>query len=165
MINISVDAVNSRAPYHVESAGENSFLFTTKHGVLYTVGFVEDYSFMEEGVYQFFISNVEHKRAVADDCIMETVRVIIEEFFSQGQPVMLYVCDTMDNKQALRDRLFRIWFNTYLNNYSFTLFSEHLAFDNIWYFASIMLCKDHPQHNQIISEFHNFVQSLPDKFE
>ncbi len=164
MIHISAAEINKRSPYVVEEAGENSFLFTTKYGVLYTVGFVEDYSFMQEGVYQFFISNMDKKNAPMDEDIMQTVSVIIEEFFAQGDHVMLYVCDTMDGRQAIRDRLFKMWFNTYAQNTTYTLYSEQLKMDGVWYFASIMLQKNHPLHNQIISAFHDFVQDFPEKF-
>ena len=59
MINLSTDSINARTPYKVERIDENSFVFTTNGGVVYSVGFVRDTSFMDYGLYQFFISNIE----------------------------------------------------------------------------------------------------------
>ncbi|MBO6074872.1 MAG: hypothetical protein J6P74_07060 [Paludibacteraceae bacterium] len=157
MINISAEAVNLRSPYKVKQGGENIFLFRTKHGIIYTVGFVADVSFFDEGVYQFFIINESGKNSRADKDVFETVRVIIEEFFAQKEPVMLYICDTTDKRQSSRDRLFRIWFNTYIENDSYTMYNEPMVIDNVRYFSSIILRKDHPLHNQVISSFHDFI--------
>ena len=119
MINLSVNAINQRAPYKVEQTGDDSFLFETKHGVVYSVGFLQDISFYGEGVYQFYLINMSGRTIGADENISETVRVIIEEFFSHKEAVMLYICDTSDGRQTYRDRLFRIWFNTYIQNDSY----------------------------------------------
>ena len=42
MIHISAEAINLRSPYKVKQDGENIFLFTTKYGVVYNVGFVPE---------------------------------------------------------------------------------------------------------------------------
>ena len=165
MIQLSTDSINLRSPYKVEQAEENVFLFTTKYGVTYSVGFMPDYLFMEEGLYQFFITNVSGKTMRADKNVFETVRVIVEDFFSQGQPVMLYICDTMDKRQATRDRLFRIWFNTYMMNADYTMFNDQVTLDKVHYYASIILRKDHPLHSQVINSFHDFILKLPSKYE
>ena len=165
MLDLSAERINIHAPYKVERVEVNTFLFTTKSGVVYYVGFSHDFSFMEENLYQFFITNVEHKHAPADSAIYETIKVVIEEFFEQGQNVILYICDSMDNRQAMRDRLFRIWFNTCFENKNITLYNEQIEIDDTWYFAGIMLRKDNPSHNRIIGQFHDFVQDIPNKWE
>ena len=157
MIHISAEAVNLRAPYKVEQEDNNVFLFRTKNGIVYTVGFVLDVSFFDEGVYQFFIINESGRTSRADRGVFETVRVIIEEFFSQKEPVMLYICDTTDKRQASRDRLFKMWFHTYILNDSYTMYNEPMTIDNVRYFSSIILRKDHPLHNQVICTFHDFI--------
>ena len=70
---------------------------------------------------------------------------------------MLYICDTTDKRQEVRDRLFRIWFYTYEGSDSYSLYSEGMTIDNVRYFSSILLRKDHPLHNQVISSFHDFI--------
>ena len=158
MIQLSVESINLRAPYKVEQADDNIFLFTTKQGIVYSVGFIRDSSFMKEGLYQFFLLNVSHKTARQDKDVLETVRVIIEEFFLQEKNVMLYICDTTDKRQASRDRLFQIWFHTYMLNDEYSMYNEQMTIDNIRYYASVILRKDHPLHNTIIGSFHDFIQ-------
>lgn len=160
---ITAEQINKRAPYKVVPADENSFLFVTKRGVTYSVGFVPDYSFLDEGVYQFFIANLYKKHEAEDDDVVATIMVVIEEFFQQGQPVMLYICDNMDNRQAVRDRLFKMWFRTYAVNVNFTMYNDHILIDDSMYYASIILRRDHPKHNEIISLFHDFVLTIPEK--
>ena len=157
MINLSTESINLHAPYKVEQVDDNIFLFETKHGIIYTVGFVPDTSFMDKGLYQFFITKETGKTTRIDKAIFETVRVIIEEFFSQKEPVMLYICDTTDKRQASRDRLFRIWFHTYMLNAAYTMYNEQMVLDNVQYFSSIILRKDHPLHNQVICSFHDYI--------
>ena len=157
MINLSVEAINLRTPYKAEQVGDNIFLFETKQGIVYNVGFVPDTSFMDEGLYQFFLINTSHRTIRADKDVFETVRVIIEEFFSQKEQVMLYICDTTDKRQAYRDRLFRIWYNTYILNEAYTMYNEQMTLDNIRYFSSIILRKDHPLHNKVICSFHDYI--------
>jgi hypothetical protein len=156
MINLSVNAINQRAPYKVEEMGDNSFMFETKHGIVYSVGFLQDISFYGEGVYQFYLINMAGKTISADKNISETVRVIIEEFFAHKESVMLYICDTTDGRQAPRDRLFRIWFEAYMLNGSYSLHTESMIIDNIRYYSSILMRKDHPKLVQVLSSFTNF---------
>ena len=104
MIALSVDTINQRAPYKLEQTGDTSFMFETKHGVVYSAGFMQDVSFLSEGVYQFYLVNLSGKTIGRDDDISETVRVVIEEFFTHKEVVMLYICDTADGRQASRDR-------------------------------------------------------------
>ena len=157
MIHISAEAINLRSTYKVEQDGENIFLFTTKNGIVYNVGFVPDVSFMQEGAYQFFLINESGRSSRADKAVFETVRVIIEEFFAQEEAVMLYICDTTDKRQASRDRLFKIWFYTYEQSDMYSLYGEGMMIDNVRYFSSIILRKDHPLLNKVINSFHKFI--------
>lgn len=158
MICISPEAVNLRSPYIVRQEDDNIFRFQTKHGIVYSVGFVLDMSFLDEGVYQFFIINESGRTARKDEDLVETVRVIIEEFFAQEKNVMLYICDTTDRRQASRDRLFRMWFHTYMLNDAYTMYNEQMIIDNVRYYMSVILRKDHPMHNKVIGSFHDFIQ-------
>lgn len=157
MISLSENAINQRAPYKVEQTGDTSFMFETRHGVVYSVGFMQDVSFFSEGVYQFYLINLSSKTIGTDRNISETVRVVIEEFFSNKEVVMLYICDTTDMRQESRDRLFKIWFHTYEKNSSYSLYSEGMTIDNVHYFSSILLRRDHPLYMNAISAFHNFI--------
>ena len=158
MIILSVNAINQRAPYKVEQTGDNSFMFETKHGVVYSAGFLQDISFYKEGVYQFYLINLSCKTSSMDKNIAETVRVIIEEFFTHKEAVMLYICDTTDGRQASRNRLFRIWFDTYAHNESYSLYTESILIDKIRYYSSVLLRKDNPKLMQILGSFTDFTR-------
>ena len=157
MIKLSENAINQRAPYKVEQTGDTSFMFETKYGVVYSVGFMQDVSFYREGVYQFYLINLSSKTIGVDKNISETVRVIIEDFFTHKEVVMLYICDTADMRQEFRDRLFKIWFNTYEKCDLYSLYTERMTIDNVRYLSSVLLRKDHPLHNQVLGKFHDFI--------
>ena len=157
MIHIPAEKINLRAPYRVRQVDDSVFVFITKHGISYTAGFIPDTSFMERGVYQFFLTKTSGKKGRKDDDISETVRVIIEEFFAQEEVVMLYICDTADGRQASRDRLFRAWFYSYIESESYTMCTDTMTIDSIRYFSSIILRRDHPMHNQVLNKFHDFI--------
>jgi len=157
MIKLSENAINRRAPYKVEQTGDISFMFETKRGVVYSVGFMQDVSFYREGVYQFYLINLSSKTIGVDKNISETVRVIIEDFFTHKEVVMLYICDTADMRQEFRDRLFKIWFNTYEKCDLYSLYTERMTIDNVRYLSSVLLRKDHPLHNQVLGKFHDFI--------
>ena len=157
MIALSVDTINQRAPYKLEQTGDTSFMFETKHGVVYSAGFMQDVSFLSEGVYQFYLVNLSGKTIGRDDDISETVRVVIEDFFTHKEVVMLYICDTADGRQASRDRLFRAWFYSFEESESYTLHTEGMMIDNVRYLSSVLLRKDHPLYMKVLSAFHNFI--------
>jgi len=162
---LDAEAINWRSPYQVERIDDTSFHFLTKEGLDYLVGFAPDYSFADQGVYQFYLVEKEHRRGRHDADIMRTAIVVIEEFFRTAPNIMLYVCDTSDNLHAVRNRLFIYWFNSYPNNSQYILTTEDVTIDNNKYYAGLMISKSHPQLGEVIQNFHNFVQSLPDKFQ
>ena len=158
MIFISAEKINLRAPYHVKQVDDSVFVFVTRHGISYTVGFVPDTSFMEKGMYQFFLTNTSGKKGRKDENIYETVRIIIEEFFAQEESVMLYICDTTDGRQASRDRLFRAWFHSYVESAAYMMCTETMTIDHIRYFSSVLIRNDHPMLSQVLIKFHNFIK-------
>lgn len=162
-IFIDADTINLRSPYKVEQLDATSFYFTTKEGLHYMVGFAPDYSFADDGVYQFYLVEKDHNHGSHDTAILQTATIIIEEFFRAAPGIMLYICDNSDDRQAVRNRLFIYWFNNYPNNSQFVLVTEDVMIDQNKYFAGLMLSKTHPQLGEVIQNFHNFIQSLPDK--
>ena len=158
MIQLSAEAINTRSPYKVIKEDNNIFIFKTKYGIVYSAGFIQDTSFMENGVYQFFLINKSRKKGSKDEDIFETVKVIIEEFFTQNEAIMLYICDTADGRQESRDRLFRAWFHSYVESDSYAMFTDSMKIDNIRYVSSVLMRKNHPLLSQVLVKFHNFFQ-------
>ena len=166
MIDIPVEQINEHSPYKVIKVDTNSFVFTTRYGIKYNIGFSANYMLTDEdGFYEFYITNVEHKSSPNDTQIMETVIAVIEAFFAQSSVVMLYICDTIDQRQGVRARLFQHWFHEYSRSNCFTLVNETVVFDEVSYFGSIILAKSHPEHNIIVQKFRMFMEQLPDKIE
>ena len=105
-MTLSAEILNLRSPYQLTQINDMTFSFVTDKQIHYNVGFYKDTYFMDEGAYHFFIDNSEHEHGSYDPKILDTVTVILEEFFSQEPTVMLYICDPTDKRQAACDRLY-----------------------------------------------------------
>lgn len=75
---------------------------------------------------------VEGKQYVFDTALGLTYEVrftlfaIIDEFFHENEDVLLYVCDTSNNREAARNRLFIRWFKQSARPDRFTIsFGRH----------------------------------------
>lgn len=163
MIILKAEDINLASPYKVEMIATNSFVFETRFGLRYNVGFAEDYTFLEEGVYQFYIVKLSKGNSRHDPLVKETIKSVLESFFNAEPSTLLYICDTSDSRQSIRDRLFRTWFSEYAYQGAFTMINEMLTFDGVQYFASILLRNDHPLYTQIICTFRDFIKDLPSK--
>lgn len=63
VIDLPIERVNALSPYKVYINNNGSLGFETQYGSVYEVGFVEDYTFMDENAFQFFIRG--EKRCVS----------------------------------------------------------------------------------------------------
>lgn len=165
MLNLTAEEINLTSPYRVSLGDSNSFYFTTKGGVTYNVGFVPDYMLADEGVYQFYIIDVDHVHAPKDPLVKQTIQCVIEAFFKQEPNVMLYFCDTSDLRQGMRSRLFRLWFEEYESHEQFSMINEEIMFDGVTYYGSIILRKSHPLFQDLIEKFHTVIEELPSKID
>lgn len=165
MLNFFLDRINTKAPYKVLEQTEGTLSFTTDNGLCYDAGFVEDYSFMEEGVFQFFISERSGKRATKDMKVKETVVTIIEAFFEYNEYALLYICDTSDGKQQLRNRLFEMWYNTFSYKKEYTRLSASIMVEDVSFYASVIIKNSNKNFALVSSEFNRFVVEIHDKLE
>lgn len=164
MYCLSIEQINRISPYKVEIASDgNSLIFRTRYGLTYEVGFVEDYTFFDKDTYQFFIVEKNGNRFLKDVMVKETVWAIVEVFFQENSNVLLYVCDTSDGKQVIRDRLFDMWFYEYEKREEYVHFTAKVESDSIYYFASVILRTSHPQLKEIRGAFELFTEELKDK--
>lgn len=163
MINLSAEQINLHSPYKVERIAENSFIFKSNYGVIFNVGFADDYMLMNEGAYQLFISNVDGKSSPNDPLVKETIATIVKEFFNIEPAVVLYICDTSDDRQRVRDRLFVRWFKDLADTDEYTLINEEVNIDNTIYYGSLLMRNDHPLYEDIKTKFHDFAKELPEK--
>lgn len=113
---LDLSRLNVLSPYSFWYIGKNTYSFLVKRGgksVTYRVGFAPNESVWENGAYEFFITNDSHEPSPSDPKLKESIIAIIQEFFRENPDVLLYQCDTSENKQAMRARLFTRWYNTY----------------------------------------------------
>lgn len=152
---LSVDEINEIAPYKVMAMESlNTYRFTTDYDVDIAISFDADEMLVSSESYQFNISNVNGKISPRDNKIRDTVIVIIENFFKRNQVALLYICETGDKKQAMRNRLFESWF-VYANvQEKYTIMVADIEDEEgIENYAAIILRKDNPQFVEIVTEF------------
>lgn len=164
---LNIDAVNNYAPYKVKHSVKEGFVvFTTDNGVTLMVGFSSTNLITSDDAYEFVIINAEHKPSPRDTKVKETIVAIVDEFFHSNNNTILYLCETGDGKQALRNRLFQDWFTSYTlkNNYVFlstTITDE----ENTRNYATIIARNDNPNLEAVIEEFYATIKLLSEKPE
>lgn len=142
-IKLSLSSINQTAPYRVDSINGYSFSFRTRYGYLYEVGFTEDYMLSDDGcVFQFFIVCLDSEHPARDRQVKETVIAILEEFFKNDLVSLVYICDTHDGRQAVRERLFESWYHQYPLADLYEFISKTLTVENTHYYLSFLCRKD-----------------------
>lgn len=155
MNTLSLDRINKLAVYSVEACEkENFFQFFTDNETHYSVGFMEDDILLSRESFQLIIANINNHKSPRDRKVRDTIIAIIDEFFHVNNSTLLYICETGDNKQRMRSRLFEYWFSTYNRKSLFTtLFSSIMDNEEVINFASIILRNDNPFFAEIITVF------------
>ena len=164
MNSLSAVAINGLSPYLVKIMDDGRIEFHTDFGVHYGVEFVEDDTLLSRTAYHLNIVNANYKKSPNDPKVKDTIISIVDEFFKQNNTTLLYICDTGDNKQSMRNRLFERWFETYEGRWNFTFISSSLLDeDNNVNYAAIILRNDNPHLKEIVSEFLETIELLGSK--
>ena len=165
MIELSLDAINNKAPYHVDCVEHHDgyFTFSTDFGVNYTVGFDVDDLIQSDISYQFVLINIDNTKSPRDHKVRDTIRCIVEEFFAKNNNSLLYLCETGDRKQAMRNRLFEHWFSTYKFNSLYTFHSAVVDAEGIENYVAIIMRIDNPNLTNVLMEFGTAIQTLQNK--
>ncbi len=159
---LSLSKINASAPYLVNIAAEtDSLSFITDYGAEIFVTFEKDDLLHSGLVYQFGISNPKGVRSPRDSKVRKTILAIVEEFFEKYEAAFLYICETGDGMQKMRNRLFQYWFGIYGDHEEYvflpqTIYDEE-GNDN---YAALIIRKDNPQFAELVSEFMNTVNLL-----
>ena len=101
--------INAKAPYKVSFDGKQYF-FTTQYGLHYEIRFFEEQPIGGCETWQFSFAKAEDSSTPEDPYVRFTLFAVIDEFFTENENVMLYICDTSDRREAARNRLFIRWF-------------------------------------------------------
>ena len=165
MNTLNLRNINLHSPYMVGQTEENdsSFYFTTDFGLKYTISFMLEHSFVLSGGYQFCINVEGAGRSPGDVKLRQTVFAIIEEFFAvNGKEVMLYLCETGDEKEGIRNRLFIRWFNNYEHRDLYIIRTAEGMLDGVKNFTALFSRKDNPRLEELLAEFEETISIVFD---
>ena len=159
---LNLDLLNISSPYPVWQVGIGGYGFKTKFGVLYRIVFTPDQTIWEDGAYEFSIINENSLNSPNDKDVQRTVVAIIEEFFRNNPDILLYQCETGDNKQSARERLFFKWFSDYASD-KYSIRVIKIVAEGVANYAAVIVQRDNPQIERIFNDFDNFTSFFTDK--
>ena len=100
--------------YKLEEDNSPLFSFVTKHNLHYFVSFKKmdfENSYFSN-LFSLDFWEMENQKFIKDEFIGETIIYIVFEFFKKFPNSLLhYVCDSVDNRQNGRSKLFDKWYN------------------------------------------------------
>lgn len=163
MNKLNLDRLNIKSPYSVWAVDEHVYGFKTDYAVFFKIVFDKNTLIWEDGAYEFGLSNESHKPSPNGTKVKETVMAIIEEFFVCNPNILLYQCETGDNKQDARGRIFLRWFNDYEFSKNYFIKVSCVVAEGINNYAAMIVQKNNPELATIIDDFDSFVGFLSDK--
>ncbi len=152
MTPLDLTRLNYRSPYMVWS-GERGYCFKTDFGNFYTVEFDPEESGLDILAYWFNLTNNNHQASPNDPKVRDTIFCIIEEFFRVNPDILLYMCDTANNQQAMRARLFMRWFNHYDGRRDFVIRTAEVKNESQSDYVALIIQRSHPAFDDIIQLF------------
>lgn len=164
-IQLSASKINQTAPYKVYFCSDTSFNFKSDNGSEFQIGFSEDFMISESGVYQLYIQNKTKTPSLRDIKLKETIIAVFEHFFEDKNRVAVYICDSMDGRQQVRNRLFQMWFNSYSGKEKYTLKTASIDFDGISYYSALLIRKDNDDYDTYLRLFQDFLWQLAEKYQ
>lgn len=165
MVNLNIERINANSPYNVcYGADVDAVKFTTDFGVDYNVSFLKDDFLQTTDSYQLIITNVNNKKSPRDAKLRQTILAIIYEFFESLTPALFYFCDTFDDKQSQRNRLFAYWFNSSprIKDY-ISMRATIPEEDGVMNFTAIIVRIDNPRLESILAEYTETIKLLSQK--
>ena len=154
---LDIDRINRVAPYDVMFQN-GKYVFKTDASIVFSVQFEQETE-LDNGypVYWFHLINSESKPSPRDSKVRDTIICIIEEFFCDSPDVLLYLCDSAGGQQAMRNRLFLRWFDTYELKERFLILNEKIITDGQEDYVSLIIRRNHPQLEEISKYFQGIV--------
>ncbi|MVM38032.1 hypothetical protein GO730_11240 [Spirosoma sp. HMF3257] len=148
--------------YEFTNEEKNSFLFRTSNRILYEVSFKPSgYIFANDPELQPFvfeisivvIENPTDKHPPADPRVPPTIAQIFGSFFEQHERVVVYVCDTSDQRGSVRQRKFLNWFG-YYKGVDYAQFNDTLTDEEgVHYYVSLIIRLDNPYRRRLLLAF------------
>lgn len=163
MTLISTIRINQTSPYDVQIIDDGLSLgFTTEKGIHYKIAFTEDCSIFPHNAYMFYIG-AQDMPLGRDKNITNTIYSILGSFFEDNSRILLYFCDMKDHKQALRNRLFSMWYENFPEKVLFRKITMAIEVETDMYFVSLIALRTHPEIEQICNQFNQYINELRNK--
>ena len=149
--------LNRLSPYSVwiDTRGLN---FKTDYEIYYTVEFDMEDSAFGVTAYWFNLTNNTLQNSPNDEKVQKTIVCIIEEFFRTNPDILLYMCDTADNQQAVRARLFLHWFNKYGKSEDYVIKTAVVHSSEETNYVALILQRCHPSFFEIMQLFEQEIE-------
>lgn len=149
-----------KSPYKVEQTKYGDFVFQTRGKVIYGVAFLEDNPIGGCDTYQLTISNKNDRHGTFDPDVKDTILAIIEELFNDNSNVLIYICDTSDEREAVRNRLFLKWFEEYADKRRFYFRTAQAQIEDEGFFAAVIAELSNPKIDAVKQDFERTANEL-----
>lgn len=149
---IDLSAVNLRAPYTIWCE-DGEYYFKSDYDIYFNISFEEEYLLESDKAYWFNLANRSNKKSPGDKKIAQTIICLIEGFFDANPDILLYMCDTANDQQAERDRLFLRWFKGYKQKEKYITRSEIVQDEGVDNYVSIIIQRSNPHAEKILATF------------
>lgn len=155
-------------PFRFVGGKNNNYLFDTDSGITYEIKFVpsgyiwETNPFFKDFTFEFIIAILENntgKNPPLDKKIPDTIALIFKDFFTDKRNIVVYICDSSDNKQAIRFRKFNTWFHQY-KGMNFMKLDLPIPEGDVTIFTSLIMRFDNPNKGTIMVEFDKLAYDL-----
>ena len=123
-----------------------------------------DYPSIAENVFSFNIDLLDGDAdsSVTDDRIGVTILEVFKLFFTKIQNVVVYVCDSIDDRQLARKRKFDLWFWKY-NDGSLLKEDGIALIEGVEIYNSLLLHKANKRLTEIILAYKELNERAGDK--
>lgn len=155
----NLSRLNVHSPYIVWQDGD-ALLFRSRHDILYAIEFDEEHYI--ENAYWFNLYNRSHRNSPGDSDVRDTVISVIEEFFRTEPNVMLYMCETGDERQSMRARLFTRWFNNSAISHRYVIQTAILKDEEVENYIAMIVEKSNPHCSTAIRTFEEQIRLFKD---
>ncbi len=157
MKELNVNVINKLAPYGVRLE-DGQYRFHTDHDIAYIIDFEKEEIFEKVPAYWFGIVNRSHKPSPNDPKVRATIICIIEEFFRVNPDILLYMCDSANDQQAMRNRLFLRWFSGYEQQKQYVIQTAQIIDEGIESYVALIIQRSNPYLETILQEFNDQIK-------
>ena len=151
--------------YDITFAGGeyNSYFFKADSGIIYEIKFKEFFYLFDESsvfshyTYEFAIEVADNPlqgRPPLDSRIPITVASVFIDFFERvTEPLVIYICDSSDSKQAARHRKFSQWFDLFGSLNFVKINANIIDHKLVVYYTSLIIHKSNPKRILLTEAF------------